>query len=417
MPDGDFSRGTERRAGTPKRRGRAGCGSCALPFVIGAFLLIFFGGSYLGSPEADVEVSPYAAVGEIDGEPVVIAAYGYSGGRGMFQLLLEPMFQKRLAALDPHSGQERWDIRLNEELVSDMRVLAAGGGMVYIATDEGLYIRDLADGSSVAEPDQIAGLEGYVADQGNYDYDPELQLIVTMDEAGGLWTIPLGESSATPAGEDVTERWVHALAGSTMVDFSSPPTSRSAQVSPTALLTSAETATGAQTSSLRLSVGDQETPLGEETFFDPVIVLDSTRSIAPISADDLQDLCFFDDLYCEFTDGSYELAEGVSRADLPVMPSSTAYAAGSRNGFVILQHRGSSSGSEHLVSTVDLATGAIIDTVEIGGSGVGAGAGGGDHIVAPVDDLGGAGSVLIIDADGTISEIPVGEKGFFGTVL
>ena len=97
-----------------------------LPLVL--FAALFFGGSYALSPEPEVEMQAGFAFAEVDGRDVVLAPYSRHGVRGMFQMMTQDLFQVRLAATDPASGEVLWDTQLSDGLAWEASVLAVPGG-------------------------------------------------------------------------------------------------------------------------------------------------------------------------------------------------------------------------------------------------------------------------------------------------
>src|SRR6187551_2051107 len=78
----------------PARRRRKGPILLLLPFLL--FGALFFGFSYLVTPEPDVEVKPGVGFAAVNGRQAVLVPYERHGARGMFQLMVRDMFQVRL---------------------------------------------------------------------------------------------------------------------------------------------------------------------------------------------------------------------------------------------------------------------------------------------------------------------------------
>ncbi|MER5265193.1 PA2928 family protein [Actinosynnema sp. NPDC002837] len=177
-----------------------------LPPVL--FALLFFGGSYAVSPEPDVEMQDGFAFAEVDGRDVVLAPYARHGVRGMFQLMTQDLFQVRLAATDPATGDVLWDTQLSDQLVWEASVLAAGQRYAYLATDSGLVVVGLADGSVVAEGAGVQGLgDAFATARTAYAYDRENRRLMAMTATGGVLAIRLDEVVAEPVDPQTAATW------------------------------------------------------------------------------------------------------------------------------------------------------------------------------------------------------------------
>ncbi|MCE6996735.1 hypothetical protein LZG04_18270 [Saccharothrix sp. S26] len=176
------------------------------PLVL--FALLFFGGSYAISPEPDVEMQPGFAFAEVDGRDVVLAPYARHGVRGMFQMMTQDLFQVRLAATDPATGEVLWDTQLSDRLIWEASVLAAGRRYAYLATDSGLVVVALADGSVIAEGAGVEGLgDAFAAVRTAYAYDPDGHRVMAMTATGGVVAIGLDEVAATPVDAATAAAW------------------------------------------------------------------------------------------------------------------------------------------------------------------------------------------------------------------
>ena len=177
-----------------------------LPFLV--FGLAFFGGSYAIAPEPDIEVLPGFAFVDTGGRDVLLVPYERHGARGMFQTITQDLFQVRLAAIDPATGESLWDTQLSDQLVWMASVLGGGRQYVYLATDSGLAIVAMADGSVVAEGVGVAGLgDGFLAARSAYAYDPEGRRVMAMNASGDVLAIPLDQAKATPVDAPTAAAW------------------------------------------------------------------------------------------------------------------------------------------------------------------------------------------------------------------
>lgn len=191
-----------------------------LPFLL--FGVMFFGGSYAIAPEPDIEVLPGFAFVDAGGREVLLVPYERHGARGMFQTMTQDLFQVRLAAIDPASGEPLWDTQLSDQLVWVASVLAGGGKNAYLATDSGLAIVAMADGSVVAEGADVAGLgDAFLAARSAYAYDPDGRRVMAMTATGTVLAIPLGQTKAAPVDAPTAAAWSGRLSAEQAPD--APP--------------------------------------------------------------------------------------------------------------------------------------------------------------------------------------------------
>jgi hypothetical protein len=177
-----------------------------LPFLV--FGLAFFGGSYAIAPEPDIEVRPGLAFVDTGGRDVLLVPYERHGARGMFQTMTQDLFQVRLAAIDPATGESLWDTQLSDQLVWTASVLGGGRRYAYLATDSGLAIVAMADGAVVAEGAGVAGLgNGFLAARSAYAYDPEGRRVMARNADGDVLAIPLDQAKAAPVDAPTAAAW------------------------------------------------------------------------------------------------------------------------------------------------------------------------------------------------------------------
>ncbi len=313
-------------------------------------------------------------------------------------------------------------MRLNDKLVSEMRVLAAGGGLAYVATDEGLYIRSLENGAAVAEPDAIEGIgDTFIANMGSYDYDAEREPVVAIDTAGTVYAIPLGESSASEADPETTASWRPVLGEHRSVhDF--PTTGDRARIPDRTTLGFEPTAPGAQTRSSIVSADIDPVAalegisrrLGDATFFDPAIVLGGS-SVRPLAVDDMRDRCASEPLACELADMEPEALKTLLQAGaLPAIVGGPDGAAGTDAGYALVAHRTSANRDEHAISSVSLSTGEVIDTIEAG-SEVGVGVAAGESTILTAREfIAEKGQLIVASPEGALSSFEVGRTNLIG---
>jgi YD repeat-containing protein len=183
----------------PQRRPRR-----VLPLLV-VFVALFFGGSYLVSPEPDIRVLPGIAFAEVDGRHVVLVPYERHGARGMFQLLAQDLVQVRRAATDPATGAVLWDSQLADRVAHPASVLAAGDRYAYLTTGSGLAVVELADGAVVAG---VQGLGTTTAQA----YDPAGRRILALTATGDVLAIGLDQTTAGPVDAPTAATWTERLA-------------------------------------------------------------------------------------------------------------------------------------------------------------------------------------------------------------
>ncbi|GAB2768644.1 PA2928 family protein [Amycolatopsis magusensis] len=197
---------------TPPRRRRRKVVPLPMVAFLGIFALLFFGGSYLVSPEARIHAQPGVAFAELGGRDVVLVPYERQGARGMFQLLTQDMFQVRLAAVDPASDEVLWDTQLSDELIWEASVLGAGRDYAYVATDSGLMILDLSDGSVEVQGEDVPGLDGaYLTSRAAYAYDAEGRRILALTSSGAVRAIELDQTKAVAVDDETASAWADRL--------------------------------------------------------------------------------------------------------------------------------------------------------------------------------------------------------------
>ncbi|MGC7096838.1 PA2928 family protein [Amycolatopsis lurida] len=350
---------------TPQRRRKL----FPAPLVIfmGLFALLFFGGSYLVSPDPDIEAQPGVAFAEVDGRDVVLLPYERSGGRGMFQLMARDMFQVRLAAADPASGEVLWDTQLSDELVWEASVLAAGQRYAYVATDAGLMIVDLADGSVEAQGEEVQGLgTAFVTARGAYAHDPENNRILALTTAGTVKAIELDQTSAAAVDEETASAWGERLSAKSTSGIPPKATGSEAGLLPS----SAE-----QVVLEDVGIGD----LGSVLFRGPE---DGRKLQISQTA---------------FPGARLVIADGT--------------AAGAATGHVLVQHQRSVNDTAgYTLSLVSLATGQVTGSLPVDSTVEGAVVGpDGTTAVATRDEF------VLANGDGSLTHLDVGETDFFGS--
>jgi hypothetical protein len=290
----------------------------------------------------------------------VLVPYERHGARGMFQLMVKDMFQVRLAAADPTTGEVLWDAQLSDELIWDAQVLAAGEKYAYLATASGLMIVDLHDGSVVAQGSGVEGLGGsYVAAPSAYGYDAANKRVLAMNATGAVLALPLDAVAATPTDQATTAAWVATL--------SARPTHKSTSASKAALGADATVELrprpggGPGSVLVRIAADGTETQVGDAAFHGATIVLDGET------------------------------------------------AAGAASGHVLVKHNRSVNDTGSELSAVSLSTGAVTGSLAIDSSPEGAVTrADGTTVVAAGDVLATTGT------DGRVVAVAVGRTDFLG---
>ncbi|MEU4762142.1 PA2928 family protein [Actinosynnema sp. NPDC023794] len=265
---------------TPSPRRRRVLPLLLLPPVL--FALLFFGGSYAISPEPDVEMQAGFAFAEIDGRDVVLAPYARHGVRGMFQLMTQDLFQVRLAATDPATGEVLWDTQLSDRLVWEASVLAAGQRYAYLATDSGLIVVELADGSVVAEGAGVQGLgDAFATARTAYAYDRENRRMMAMNATGGVLAIRLDEVVAEPVDPQTAAAWSGRLSVQRGPGAPTAATGAEAALAGGERIALRQAPGGVPGSVLvRVPPDGRELPVGSTTFHGARLVVDGVTAVA-----------------------------------------------------------------------------------------------------------------------------------------
>ncbi|GAA0642704.1 hypothetical protein GCM10010174_76730 [Kutzneria viridogrisea] len=348
------------RTQKPSIRRRAGLSLLLLPPLL--FCFLFFGLSYLVAPEPDITVQTGIGSATVDGRDLVLVPYERHGPRGMFQLMTEDMFQVRLAATDPATGKVRWDTQLSDRLVWEATVLAAGQRYAYLATDSGLAIVDIRDGSIAARGDGVAGLGGsFVAKRSAYGYDARRHRVVAMNADGTILAIPLDTLVAKPTEEDATT-WASTLAPDRARITSPGATASQATLGSGERVEVRARPAGAPGRVLvRVTADGRAIPIGGAVFQQAAVVVDGPRAVG---------------------DGA---------------------------GSVLVAHNRSVNDTGAALSAVSLATGAVTGSLTV------------DSAPAKAIALPGGGTVLatretlvVLGADGHLTASRIGATDFFG---
>lgn len=357
----------------------------------------------------DIEIVPSSAVIGMDGQDVAVLVYHDDSRAGLF----EPSFQMRVAAIRLSDGEQLWDQRLNEDLIGDAVALAGDESSVYIGSDHGLVILDAATGAVRVEGDDVPGIGAdAVFSASAYGYDPEANAVVALTGSGAIAQIPVGETEAVPADPAVAGRWRNTLGSgpfldetmlTQQVDAAVTPDGTRFEIVPVAptverdalVITSTDPAQIIRTELVDASllpVVGLEPRLG---------VLLETGQFLPGDFGDIDAT----DIDADDIEALLQQAVGATPpADDTVVP------AGAGQGVVLVQHRESVNAELTLLSSVDIATGQLIDTVEMETDAVRAltGPAGTTAVIAAAPDSWSANRLLVLDGDGSLRPIEVG---------
>ncbi|GAA1691716.1 hypothetical protein GCM10009830_44340 [Glycomyces endophyticus] len=388
--------GTPEHPLEPKRR-RGGFGgmmlgaTTALTLGIGA---VAIGGEYLTAPAPDVMLRTGIA---FSADGLALVPYDRAGAGGLLAELSSDASAVRLAAVDLASGETRWDVQLADELDRDAAAVAAGAEYAYVATADGLQVRDLDDGALVTG--DVPGLEAVGSGTAAYGFDPAAG-VVALDVDGGLHTVALDALEALPADPAVAEAWRGRLAAEGDAPALGGTTSTTASVGEDATVSLEPTAAGALGASLAVEDAAGRRTLGAGVYYEAAIVLDRTAAAAAWEID-VEGLI----------DGVLE--DPAAAVDL-ALPGGVA--AGAASGHVLVEHRTEPGAEGFTLTVVDLATGrptASLATADRLGRSMTAP--GGHTVVAAVP----AGGVLLSDLvivapDGSVDRAVFGDLDLFG---
>lgn len=375
-------------------------GFLLVPLLLGGAILL--GVLFFAPPTRDVEVLPGSAILRIGEDDVAVVVYADTTRPGP----LEPMFQTRAAAIRLSDGEVRWDQRLNEELASEAVALAGDASRVYVGTDEGLVILDAVTGAVQAQGGGIAGLGAdAVLSASAYGYDREANAVVALSATGGFVQIPVGALEAQPADAEVASRWQGMLSAAAFLD--------TAEL--TRLVDAAATAEGT------VLVVEQ---VAESVGRDALVITSADGSlvrrtelvdaeILPVSGLEPRLGVMLET--GQFLEGDFR---GIDPADLEALLEAAStltdqaipVPAGADSGFVLVQHRESVNAERTLLSSIEIATGRIVDTVEMGADAVRAmtGPAGATAVIAADPEAWFPNTLVVLDDGGALRQIDVG---------
>ncbi|MFB9662947.1 PA2928 family protein [Glycomyces mayteni] len=402
--------GTPEHPLEPKRRPRGAGGAIfgfALLMTAGTFVAAV-GGEYLTAPQPDVMLRTGIA---FSADGLALVPYDRAGAGGLLSELATDVNAVRLAAVDLATGETRWDVQLADELDRDAAAVAAGEQYAYIATADGLEIRDLDDGALVTEAGDVPGLEGAGTGTAAYGLDPEAG-VVAFGFDGGLRTLALDALEAAPADPATAEAWAGRLAAEGAAPQLGGMTTTEASIGEDATIRVEPTADGAVTSGLAVVEGGDRRALGTRAYTGAAIVLDQTATTTTWDLDvDVDGLI---DGLLNDPDAAEELMDDPTGAVDLTVPAGTA--AGAASGHALIEHQRAPGGDGYALTVLDLADGGVtasIDTADHVGRSMTAPGGQTIAIVAPADGLYQS-DLLIIAADGSVDRAAFGAFDLLG---
>ncbi|MDQ0728403.1 PA2928 family protein [Microbacterium sp. W4I20] len=379
------------------------------PAVIGATIYLL--SAVLAPSSRDIEIQPGSAVVSIDEQEIAIMIYSDSSRPGPF----EPMFQNRAAAIRLSDGKTLWDERLNDQLSSAAVALAADSARVYVGTDEGLVILNARTGAIEAAGAEIPGLGAdAVLSASAYGYDREMNVVVALEASGSLVQIPVGSAEAQPADTTVTARWRGTLSASPLLDTSALTRLADAAATPdgtTFEIEQVDEAVGRDA----LVITSADGLLTRRTeFVDAEII--PVSGLAPQPGILLDTGQFVEGDFRDIDSDDIEaLLEAASQLTGETVPEPAAF----ETGYVLVQHRESVNAERTLLSSVDIATGQLVDTVEIQGDAMRAitGPAGTTAVIAADPESWYPNELLVLEPDGGLRPVEVGATGWWEGLL
>lgn len=370
------------------------------PAIVGGG--IFLAAWILTPPTRDVEILPGSAIISIDEQDVAVVVYEDSSRPGMF----EPLFQNRATAIRLSDGKTLWDQRLNEQLGSEAVALAGDSSRVYVGTDDGLVILDAATGAIEAQGSGIAGLGAdAVLSASAYGYDSAANAVVALAATGGFVQIPVGATEAQPADAAVASRWQGTLSASPFLDSSALTRLADTAIAPDGTAFAiAQVSAAVGRDALVITSPDGET-VSRTDLVDAEILPETGQE--PRLGVMLETGQFLEGDFSGVDAADIEaLLEAASRMTGETIPAPAAVGT----GFVLVQHRESVNAQRTLLSSVEITTGRLVDTVEMQTDAVRAmsGPSGTTAVIAAAPDSWYPNALLVLDEDGALRQIAVG---------
>lgn len=375
----------------------------AVVLVVIAFVAVFF---VVPGPviHTAARVGPGIAFSTVDGRDVVVISYTDDAYAGLASFGGN---DARVTAIDLATGETVWE-RGIDDTASAPTVLAAGDEYAYLLDFSELYVIDLADGSSVAHSEDIAGLEDFDFFPAEIIYSRQQNAIMLGSGESPVLEIALDTLEAVESDKTTVGTWSCVLdwRGHTYsYDMPEPVLVNSTSIEGGTLGFGLPTGAAPGTPGKRLSlVGAKGSSIavGPETFVNGQFVAESVRNEPRPGA-------------C-----------GTARSKRNVFPVDETVPApvGISSGFAVVEHDVSARDGDRAISAVDTATGELLDsnTAEWGVTHARNIPSGGGAVVVdrfltgvlpsltvPVTSV-----VVLIADDGTMQEIVLAKHGWFG---
>ncbi|WP_030158749.1 PA2928 family protein [Glycomyces sp. NRRL B-16210] len=397
--------GTPSHPLTPRRRARR---IGLLPMILVPTLGIGVAavlGEHVIAPDPDITLQSGIGFATHDGTDLVLVPYDRHGNAGLIDSIAGDMFQVRIAAVELDTGDLRWDVQLSDELIWDAAVVAAGETYAYLATDDGLTVLELDDGTIAVEPGALPGLQGTQSVSGAaYAFDPTIGAVVALDVNGAIHTIALDALEAVPADESTAATWSGLLLAEGRVPDIGGLTCTDAPLDEDRTLRIEPVADGALGGTPVIVGPDGRHALGTRIYYEAGIVLDQTALVSTTSVE-----IDVDRLIEEFM-------EDAESAGMSLFPSLDATAAGAHSGLALIEHRPEPNGDGYALHVIDLDTGQVTASLTTGNHLGRAATAPGGHVVvlAAAPDGPWLSDLVIVAPDGSIDRVEIGETDFLG---
>jgi len=184
-----------------------------IALTLGVLLVLAFVAVFFVVPGPMISTAARTGEGmlfaEIDGRDAVVIAYDDSGFTGV-GLFVGGGQDGRIAAFDLDTGEAIWDRGLGES-VAQTRMIAAGEKFAYLQTSSGFRVFALADGSTVANEEDIPGLGDFDWLTTRFAFSPSQNAILFSAEEDVVKAIPLDTVEVVEVDAAVHDQWVCVL--------------------------------------------------------------------------------------------------------------------------------------------------------------------------------------------------------------
>ncbi|MGV0596480.1 PA2928 family protein [Mycolicibacterium porcinum] len=182
--------------------------------VTGALVVVFvsLGGMFVVPRLTDrpmVTLGTVVGYATVHDHDAVLLAYGRSGGTIGPPFGSNDTWQERVAAVALDSGELLWDIQLHDSEGWERGVLAVSDGLAYVASDKGLSVLKVEDGTVV---DDSLG-DDFVQSFNGFNVDPRIDAVVALTGSGAVKAVPLGTTDVAAVTDDIADAWRTTLIG------------------------------------------------------------------------------------------------------------------------------------------------------------------------------------------------------------